>query len=451
MTEGVENPPSNFTGILKRLGPGLILAGSIVGSGELVATTRTGAEAGFTLLWLIIVGCVLKVFCQIEISRHCIVNRETTISALLRIPKFGKFVAWFWFITFLSGLGQLGGIVGGVGQALEITAPIFGEHSAKWWAAIVTAVTVVMLARGGFTFIEIFCTVLVGAFTIITVGNLFALQTKPEWAISGEELASGLTFSLPGVDGALLTALATFGIIGVGAAELVAYPYWCLEKGYGRWIGPRDGSPEWLKRARGWIGILKIDAWGSMVVYTLSTVAFYLLGAAVLNRAGILPEREEMISKLAAMYEPVFGDTGRLVLLVGAFAVLFSTFFVSNATKSRLMTDALHVFKIRKLADGNERTKSIRFFGWLFPILCLGIYLIYPSPLKLVLFSGLMQALLLPLLSIAALYFRFQVRDPELKPSRLWDAFLILSTIAFWIVGIYLVWTKGGQLWAALF
>ena len=161
MTEGVENPPSNFTGILKRLGPGLILAGSIVGSGELVATTRTGAEAGFTLLWLIIVGCVLKVFCQIEISRHCIVNRETTISALLRIPKFGKFVAWFWFITFLSGLGQLGGIVGGVGQALEITAPIFGEHSAKWWAAIVTAVTVVMLARGGFTFIEIFCTVLV--------------------------------------------------------------------------------------------------------------------------------------------------------------------------------------------------------------------------------------------------------------------------------------------------
>ena len=188
-----------------------------------------------------------------------------------------------------------------------------------------------------------------------------------------------------------------------------------------------------------------------MVVYTLSTVAFYLLGAAVLNRAGILPEREEMISKLAAMYEPVFGDTGRLVLLVGAFAVLFSTFFVSNATKSRLMTDALHVFKIRKLADGNERTKSIRFFGWLFPILCLGIYLIYPSPLKLVLFSGLMQALLLPLLSIAALYFRFQVRDPELKPSRLWDAFLILSTIAFWIVGIYLVWTKGGQLWAALF
>ncbi len=33
------------------------------------------------------------------------------------------------------------------------------------------------------------------------------------------------------------TALATFGIIGVGAAELVVYPYWCLEKGYARFTG----------------------------------------------------------------------------------------------------------------------------------------------------------------------------------------------------------------------
>lgn len=48
-----ENPPTNILGILGRLGPGLIIAGSIVGSGELIATTKTGAEAGFWLLWLI--------------------------------------------------------------------------------------------------------------------------------------------------------------------------------------------------------------------------------------------------------------------------------------------------------------------------------------------------------------------------------------------------------------
>ena len=55
--EGVEAPPVTIPGILRRLGPGLIIAGSIVGSGELIATTAVGAEAGFVLLWLILIGC----------------------------------------------------------------------------------------------------------------------------------------------------------------------------------------------------------------------------------------------------------------------------------------------------------------------------------------------------------------------------------------------------------
>jgi Mn2+/Fe2+ NRAMP family transporter len=51
-------PPRTLGATLLRLGPGMIIAGSIVGSGELIATTKAGAEAGFWLLWLIIAGCV---------------------------------------------------------------------------------------------------------------------------------------------------------------------------------------------------------------------------------------------------------------------------------------------------------------------------------------------------------------------------------------------------------
>ena len=50
--QSFREPPRDFWGILKQLGPGLIVAGSIVGSGELIATTLTGAEAGFWLMWL---------------------------------------------------------------------------------------------------------------------------------------------------------------------------------------------------------------------------------------------------------------------------------------------------------------------------------------------------------------------------------------------------------------
>ena len=54
--------PTRFFDILKHLGPGIIIAGSIVGSGELIATTLVGAKTGFVLLWLIVLGCVIKVF-----------------------------------------------------------------------------------------------------------------------------------------------------------------------------------------------------------------------------------------------------------------------------------------------------------------------------------------------------------------------------------------------------
>ncbi len=40
---GPMSPPTTLPGILRQLGPGLIIAGAIVGSGELIATTATGA------------------------------------------------------------------------------------------------------------------------------------------------------------------------------------------------------------------------------------------------------------------------------------------------------------------------------------------------------------------------------------------------------------------------
>ncbi len=79
-------PPVHLIGVIRYIGPGLIIAGSIVGSGELIATTKAGAEAGFTLLWLILIGCVVKVFAQIEFGRYAIISGKTTLDALDEVP-----------------------------------------------------------------------------------------------------------------------------------------------------------------------------------------------------------------------------------------------------------------------------------------------------------------------------------------------------------------------------
>ena len=372
----------------------------------------------------------------------------------------------FWFIMFISILGQQGGIVGGVGQALAITFPLTEEGEIKnealskkvaltiklneaksagnidvaaelnqqllavgdttqanddlLWSIIIAVFTIILLVNGKFSLIENFCIILVSSFTLITILNLFALQSHEAWAIKMDDILHGLSFSFPdSEDGnsALLTAIATFGIIGVGASEILVYPYWCTEKGYGAYTGKRDQSQEWLSRANGWLRVMKWDAWGSMLVYTFCTIAFYLLGASVLGRTGLVPAGSEMIQTLSSMYNPVFGKWAEMIFLIGAVAVLFSTFFVALAGQSRMVVDAL--MTSGALQDNRDlRTKLIKALGFILPVLCVICYALFPKPVFLILISGSMQALMLPIVGFAVLYFRYKLSDSDLATRK---------------------------------
>lgn len=503
-------PPTTVGGILKQLGPGLIIAGSIVGSGELIATTAVGAEAGFTLLWLIIIGCVIKVFVQVEFGRYAITNAKTTMDGLNEVPgprlptannQRVNWVCWAWLIFIVVALAQLGGIIGGVGQALAIQAPITEAgrevneyhrlyfhyirverrvfermhlngvmseddlaeydaavaalkpyndgpppfHDPVIWACIITAGSIVILIIGRYRLIQNFATALVAAFTFITIANLVYLQLLPEWRVNWDDFLAGMSFNIPAGDG-LATALAAFGIIGVGATELIQYPYWCIEKGYARWTGPRppEEGPEmeqWAERAAGWVRVLKWDAWASMVVYTFATVAFYLLGAAILGRSGLNPAGDQMVRTLGEMYVPVFGDWAQVVFLFGAFAVLYSTFFVATASHARVLADALRVFGVSK---GGERAYRfwVKVFCGTLPLLFLACYAFFKAPKQLVLAGGFMGALMLPLLGVSALYFRYRRCDERLRPGKVWDMFLWFSVLGLFIAGQYAFYAK---------
>lgn len=469
-TFDITNPPTTFFGIMRRLGPGLIIAASIVGSGELIGTTKTGADAGYSLLWLILIGCVIKVFVQIEFGRYAVAEGVSTIDGLNRVPgpRLGvNWLVWAWFAMFLtSAVGQLGGILGGVGQLLAMQFPITGdfvEHLdriAEYRAAgrmaelpqvqtyddvyysIGTAiVTSILLVVGHYGVVQHVSTFLVAGFTAVTVFNVFALPYFGNSQTGWEYIRQGLVFSLPNKPGALATALATFGIIGVGASELIAYPYWCLERGYARFTGKRDNTPQWAERARGWMRVMHYDAWFSMIIYTFATVAFYILGAAILHPTGQSPEKEGMIRTLAGLYSDVFAPWGDEIFLFGAFAVLYSTLFVATAGNSRVAADALGVFGFIKKDDA-LRKRWITIFCGGFPFLQLAIYCWSKDPVALVIIAGLAQSMLLPLLGVAALYYRYRCCDPRIAPGRTWDIFLWLSVFGLAVAGIWSAYSE---------
>ena len=302
--QDIEDPPRTYVGIFRRIGPGLILASGIVGSGELIATTVLGAEAGYTLLWLIILSCFIKVAVQNELGRYAIGTGETTLEAFDRAPGprlRASWLVWAWFLMVMFTLLQVGGMLGGVSEVLNRLVPTVPIGV---WVWVVNLVTVALLMGGRYWVVEKISMGLVVCFTVLTVSCAFMMFKLPQY-FSWSEVVSGLSFRLP--EGGLITAVAAFGITGVGATELVVYPYWCLEKGYARYSGPRDGSQAWRERAGGWIRVMGVDVGNSMVIYTFATVAFYLLGAGILHGRGLVPKGSEMVLVLSAMYTETMG------------------------------------------------------------------------------------------------------------------------------------------------
>ncbi len=56
------------------------------------------------------------------------------------------------------------------------------------------------------------------------------------------------------------------------------------------------------------------------------------------------------------------------------------------------------------------------------------------TPAKMILASETAQAIMLPMLGAAVLYFRYRRSDENLRPSWLWDAMLWLSLAGFAVI-----------------
>ena len=113
---------------------------------------------------------------------------------------------------------------------------------------------------------------------------------------------------------------------------------------------------------------------------------------------------------------------------MGAFAVLFSTYFVSNAGHARVLADVARVMNVGVKTEEDQK-RAVRWLSGILPFLCLAIYLAVPEePQQLVLISGMVQALMLPMLAVAALYFRYVKSDPRVLPGKVWDLFLWISS-----------------------
>ena len=124
--------------------------------------------------------------------------------------------------------------------------------------------------------------------------------------------------------------------------------------------------------------------------------------------------------------------------------VLYSTYYVANASHARTFTDGMAVLNLIS-NDPLAQANMVKILSAVFPMLCLIVYWILPSPAWLVLISGSAQAVMLPMLGFAALYFRYYKSRRELLGPKwieigLWISVALLFAIGF--TNLYLELSK---------
>jgi Mn2+/Fe2+ NRAMP family transporter len=445
--EDVQTPPTSFRGRFRYLGPGLILSAAVVGSGELITTTALGAQAGFVLLWLVIVSTAVKVWVQIELAQWAILHGKTALEGFSRVgPKTsrGSWINFLWILMDFAKILQRGGIIGGAVACISIMFPVMSGPlempSLVFWTVIVMASVITLMISGKYSMVERAAFVSVVVFTLVTVALALGLPLT-SFGYDGSDLATGLSFALPA--GAIGFAIAMFGITGVGADEMTTYTFWCLEKGYARWTGPDDGTEERAKRAEGWIKVMRLDVLVSWVICTLCTISFYIIGAAVLHPQGLVPSGNDMIVTLSRMYSDTMGTWGYWIFLVGAFAVLFSTLVASTASVPRLWANTLSILGFYDWKDVAKRKRIMKVMTIGMPIIWAASFLIIKSPVLMVQIGGVASGVFLVAVVIAVWNLRPSV-ERRFRRSPFWTIALVFSSAAIAFIGIYSALTVFG-------
>ena len=437
----MQTAPKTFKERLKFIGPSVIVTGSVVGSGSIVMTPLLGAAAGFLLLWWLLLSMWSKPIIQAEISRYVVVTKKTFLEAFADMPGFkttiqGKttsWLVWFMFIGVIPSIAGMGGLAGAVAEAGNTMFPLL---STEVWVFISCLITWLLLYFGSYRSLERTLLAMVLFFSFMTLIIALSMQST-EYQVNLNQISEGLSFSLP--TEYLPLALAVFGFTGISYGEIMAYTYWCLEKGYA------EDTDNDIEEKKHWIKTMQTDVWVTVFFITLGTLPFFFLGAGVLNNVPELQESlatssfwdVDVISSLQNMFSLVLGGWAKWLFIILAFFVLFSTLLSGTAAFTRTISDYLISMGLVK-EKTDTRTKLIKLIAFVIPFLSGLFYFILPNPITLLLIAGIWAAIGLPIVNIGALYLVNKL-EPALQPKVstkviLWVSLVLQLSLAGLIV-----------------
>ena len=416
MSEAVEaqgaTPPTGAAGYLKMLGPGLAMAATGVGAGDLVAASKAGATWGYALIWVALAGALLKYVLNEGLARWQLATGETLLEGW--VHRLGRWVSYFflcylWVWSFVVSAA----LQSACGLAAHAIAP---GWSVNQWAVIHAVGAGIFVVVGGYENFER----LVKLFIAVMVITLFgcAMIVQPPAVSLAESVSQA---GIPAGSAAML--LSVMGGVG-GSLTLLAYGYWIKEKG---WSGV------------GWLKPVRFDLAVAYGLTGLFGCALMLLAAVILHPSGQAVEGTEAAVAMSALVGDVIGPTGRWLFLIGFWGAVATSILGVWQADPYLFCDFVALLRRKTDAERDElvRTTSPWYRGYL-------LWLIFPpmillqldKPVAVVIAYAVTGALFMPFLAGTLLYMNNRVDwVGKLKSGWGTNLLLVLALLLFGYVG----------------
>ncbi|GJM22572.1 MAG: iron transporter [Planctomycetota bacterium] len=364
----------------RQLLPGLLVAATGVGAGDLVQGGLAGSAVGVTLIWAVLLGGVLKFTLTEGLTRWQLATGSTLLEGWgerLGPWVLGGFALYLVLWSLIVG----GALISACGVAAQSLSPwdlgAGSDTQARLlWGALHSVLGLVLVRRGGFAFFERFMTLCI---VIMIVGTGWAaLRLAPPAA----ELLDGL---VPRVrDGELVHVLALLGGVG-GSVTLLSYGYWIAEHG-------RAG-------AQG-LRVCRVDLGLAYLMTALFGVALLVLG----SRTQLHGRGSEVAVQLAEQLGAALGPWGRTVFLFGFWGAVFSSLLGVWHGVPYLAADTLRVLRREARVEGSlVNTRSYRGYQLglaLLPLALLGLELRFETVQRA---YAVLSALFMPFLAFTLL------------------------------------------------
>jgi len=396
------------------VGPGLVMAATGVGAGDLITAAVNGARFGLGLLWIIVVGAIVKFALSEGIARW---QQETDTTLVegwcrrlhpaVRHVFLAYLVVWSFIVA--------GGLASASGLAAHALLPL--GPSAKWsvagWGALHLIAGGALVFFGRYALFEKIMAGLVALMFVCTVAG--ALLSAPDWlrVLEGTFVPRRLP---PGSPPYILGAIGGVG----GSVTLLSYGYWLIE-------ARRSG--------RAWRRATRVDLVICYAVTGVFGLCLMITAAGVFHPSPDITSGRDLLIRLADAFRNRVGDGGYWLLALGFWGGMFSSVIgVLNGIPYLFSHTVAMIREVPAAEQAAYVTSTSRWYrGFLlylvFPPL---VWLVLQRPVAMVVLYTILSSLITPFIAATLLYMNNTVAwVGEARYRFLANLVLVVSLVLF--------------------